>query len=56
MRAYAETSMMILYVKDHPDYVDAIMDRRKGKDGPRRKSQQAIVHYALSRFAGMKRV
>jgi hypothetical protein len=56
MRAYSETSMMILYVKDHPGYVNAIMDRPKGSAGPRRKSQQAIVSYALSRFKGMKDV
>jgi hypothetical protein len=56
MRAYAETSMMILYVMDHPNYVNVIMDRPRGKDGPRRKSQQAIISSVLPRFAGMKDV
>jgi hypothetical protein len=30
MRAYAETAMMVLYVKDHPAYVRALQDRPWG--------------------------
>jgi len=56
LRAYAETSIMVLYVNDHPAYVRALQSRPQGKHGPRRKSLQAIISYSGKRFAGMKGV
>ncbi len=57
MRSYAETTAMVGCVKDHPDYARVIQahptELPKGKG---RKSMQAIINHAKTRFSGFKEV
>ena len=59
MRALAETAVLLVYVIDHPDYVDDLSDKagttttttgRKRK----RKSQQALIAYAKKHIKNAK--
>lgn len=58
IRALAESVVLVFYVADHPQYVEALIDhpRNFGKDGPRRKSIQALIAYAGDHAPGMKDV
>jgi hypothetical protein len=53
LRSFAETMALLMYVDDHPKYIDALLDRpRKGR--PKRQSPQALLSYASTRAPGMK--
>jgi len=58
IRAFAESVVLVYYVLDHPDYVEALMDhpRNFGKHGPRRKSMQSLITYMEKDAPGMKDV
>jgi hypothetical protein len=57
MRAYAETAAIILYVKDHPNYVSVVQTSPEElPKGRGRKSMQAIINHAVKRFSGFKEV
>lgn len=58
IRAFAESVVLAHYVSDHPEYVKALIDhpRNSGKDGPRRKTIQALIAYAKDHAPGMKDV
>lgn len=58
IRAFTETVVMLMYVVDHPDYI-AVLTRRASelpKDGPKRKSIQALISYASRQAPGLKSV
>jgi len=56
IRAFAEAVVLLIYVLDHPTYVELLTTRalELPKDGPKRKSMQALIHYASKHAAGMK--
>ncbi len=58
IRAFAESVVLVYYVSDHPKYVTALIDhpRSSGKEGPRRKTIQALIAYAKDHAPGMKDV
>lgn len=58
IRAFAESVLLVIYVADHPEYVNALIDRPRnlGKGGPKRKSIQALISYAKDHAPGMKDV
>ena len=58
IRAFAESVLLVFYVADHPDYVNALIDRPRnfGKGDPKRKSIQALISYAKDHAPGMKDV
>jgi len=58
LRAFAESVTLLIYVIDHPDYIQLLVDRPSElpKDGPKRKSIQALISYASSHATGMKGV
>jgi hypothetical protein len=58
IRAFAEAVVLVIYVLDHPKYVDLLTARASElpKNGPRRKSIQALIQYATKHAAGMKSV
>lgn len=58
VRAFTESVVLVIYVNDHPAYVDALTSRPKDqpKGGPRRKSTQALINYASAHAPGMKLV
>ena len=56
MRAFAETVVLLVYVLDHPDYVNVLAARPREQRGGKRKSLQALIHYASTQAPGMKEV
>jgi hypothetical protein len=58
MRAFAEAVLMVIYVLDHPRYVEVLAQRPEElpRDGPKRKSPQALINYASTHAPGMKAV
>lgn len=58
LRAFVEAVLLVIYVNDHPDYVDVLTARPRElpKDGPKRKSIQALISYASKHAPGMKNV
>ena len=58
IRAFAESVVLTLYVLDHPRYVQVLIQRASElpKDGPKRKSIQALISYASKHAPGMKDV
>ncbi|MGA8744580.1 MAG: hypothetical protein WB507_01795 [Solirubrobacterales bacterium] len=58
IRALAEALVVVMYVQDHPDYVNALTVRASEipKGSQRRKTMQALINYALKQRPGMKMV
>jgi hypothetical protein len=58
IRAYAESLVLVMYVLDHPEYVEVLTrhPRDLSKDGPKRKTIQALISYAEKHVPGMKAV
>lgn len=58
VRAFAEAVVLVIYVLDHPKYVDLLTERARDlpKDGPKRKSMQSVIQYASKHATGMKDV
>lgn len=58
LRAFAEATVLVIYVTDHPEYIEALAARpREQHEGARkRKSIQALIHYASEHAPGMKEV
>ena len=58
LRAFAETVLHLIYVIDHPAYIDRLVrrERDRPKNAPGRKTIQALVAYASKQAAGMKGV
>jgi hypothetical protein len=58
IRAFAEAVVLVIYVLDHPKYVDLLTERARDlpKGGPKRKSMQALIQYASMHATGMKDV
>jgi hypothetical protein len=58
IRALAESVVLLIYVTDHPRYVDVLTSRASElpTNGPKRKSIQALIHYASKHAPGMKGV
>lgn len=58
IRAFAEAVVLVIYVHDHPSYVQVIVARASElpKGGPKRKSIQALISYASKHAPGMKEV
>src|SRR5438876_6683298 len=56
IRAFAEAVVLVIYVIDHPKYVDVLSARPSElpKGGPKRKSIQALISYASRHATGMK--
>ncbi|MGA8186201.1 MAG: hypothetical protein WB819_21435, partial [Terriglobia bacterium] len=48
LRAFVEAVVLVIYVNDRPDYVKVLSARPRElpKDGPKRKSIQALISYA----------
>jgi hypothetical protein len=57
-RAFVEAVVLVIYVNDHPAYVDLLTSRPRDlpKDGPKRKSIQALISYASQHAPGLKNV
>jgi hypothetical protein len=55
IRTWAETIVMLIYVTDHPEYIDALTDTPR-RGGRKRKSIQALINYASRQATGMKTV
>lgn len=58
MRAFFEALVLVIYVNDHPAYVELLTSspRDLPKDGPKRKSIQALISYASKHAPGLKNV
>ena len=58
IRAFAEATVLVIYVTDHVSYIDVLTARAKElpQDGPKRKGMQALISYASDRVPGMKAV
>jgi hypothetical protein len=58
IRAFAEAVVLVIYVGDHPSYVEVLTARASElpKNGPKRKSIQALINYASRHAPGMKGV
>jgi hypothetical protein len=58
IRAFAESVVLVIYVLDDPKYVDLLTSRPSElpKNGPKRKSIQALIQYASKHAPGMKAV
>jgi hypothetical protein len=58
IRAFAEAVVLVIYVLDHPRYVDLLTERARDlpRDGPKRKSMQSLIQYASKHATGMKDV
>ena len=58
IRAFVESVVLVYYVTDHPEYVEALMDhpRNFGRHGPRRKSMQSLMTYMEKDAPGIKDV
>ena len=58
IRAFAEAVVLVIYVLDHPKYIDLLTERAGDlpKDGPKRKSMQSLIQYASKHATGMKDV
>jgi hypothetical protein len=56
MRAYAELATLMLYVVEHPNYIQALMDHPRDlpAHGPHPKSMQAIIDATSHRMPGTK--
>ncbi|TKJ33495.1 hypothetical protein [Blastococcus sp. CCUG 61487] len=54
MRAFAETLAVIVYVADHPDYVEALVHHPKNTPpgGRRRRSIQTFIQHMDKHYAG----
>jgi hypothetical protein len=57
-RAFAEAVVLLIYVNDHPGYIQALIARpREQPEGARRrKSIQSLIQYASKHAPGMKDV
>lgn len=58
LRSFVEAVALVIYVLDHPDYVDVLTVRPSeiAPGGRRRKSPQALIAYASKQAPGMKDV
>lgn len=58
IRALVEAVVLVIYVTDHPKYVEVLTTRASElpKSGPRRKSIQWLINYASKDAAGIKDV
>jgi hypothetical protein len=58
IRAFAEAVVLLIYVNDHPKYIDLLTERASElpKNGPKRKSMQGLINYASKHASGMKAV
>jgi hypothetical protein len=58
IRAFTETVVMMIYVHDHPQYIErlAARERDRPQGSPRRKSIQALVNYASKQAPGVKHI
>jgi hypothetical protein len=56
IRGLAEAVVLVIYVLDHPEYVQTLTTpaRDLPRDGPKRKSIQALINYASEHAPGMK--
>lgn len=58
IRAFVEAVVLVIYVSDHPAYVELLTSRPRDlpKEGPKRKSIQALINYASKHAPGLKNV
>lgn len=58
IRAFVEAVVLVIYVNDHAAYVDLLTSRPRDlpKNGPKRKSIQALISYASKHAPGLKNV
>jgi hypothetical protein len=58
LRALAEAVVLVIYVVDHPAYIEVVARRpdELATNGPKRKSIQALISYASKRATGAKAV
>ena len=58
IRALAESVVLVHYVLDKPAYVQVLIQRASElpRDGPKRKSIQALINYASKHAPGLKAV
>ena len=58
VRAFAEAVVIVVYVIDHPHYIQLLTARPSElpKEGPKRKSVQSLINYAAKHAPGMKAV
>jgi hypothetical protein len=58
IRAFAESVLLVIYVADHPEYVETLIYRpwNLGKSDPKRKSIQALISYSKHHAPRMKDV
>jgi hypothetical protein len=58
IRAFAEAVVLVIYVNDHPKYIDVLTSRPRElpQSSPKRKSIQALINYASKHAPGMKDV
>ena len=58
LRAFAEAVLLLMYVTDNPQYVSSLTVRARElpKDGPKRKSIQALISHAEKFAPGFKEV
>jgi hypothetical protein len=58
IRAFVEAVVLVIYVNDHPQYINVLTARPRElpKDGPKRKSIQALISYAAKHAPGLKNV
>jgi hypothetical protein len=56
IRAYSEGSALLIYVYDHVDYIEALVDRPRGRRGrtPSRLKVGKLVAYAVKHAPGFK--
>lgn len=58
IRAFAEAVVLVIYVADHPTYVETltVREREIPKGAPKRRSMQALISHASRVAPGMKAV
>ena len=56
LRAFAEAVALVMYVSEHPNYVQALTQRPSEKGAPKRKSVQALISHAAKNAPGLKHV
>lgn len=58
IRAFAEAVVLVIYVTDHPSYIQAVAanPRELPKGAPRRKTMKALIDYVFGQASQMKAV
>jgi hypothetical protein len=58
IRALAESVTLLIYVIDHPEYVEVVAERpgKRPKGAPQRKGMEKLIQYASSHAPGLRHV